>query len=115
MKLHWLLCALLLGGCAFGDASLAEVDPGTLPARPTYAEHIRPMMDFYCAACHDPDGQIGAQEGIDLTRYDDIVDEFEEIAEQVFEERTMPPGGARRLSARDEEILARWAEQGFAP
>jgi hypothetical protein len=110
----WLLL-LSAFGCAFGTGTLEEVDPAAIPERPTYAEHIQPMMDFYCAACHDPEGQVGAIEGLDVTSYEAVVDDFDEIAESVFEEHSMPPAGARQLSSLDEAILERWAAQEFPP
>jgi hypothetical protein len=124
------LVALAGTACGFGTLSLEEVDPDAIPPNPTYSQDIAPMMDYYCVACHDAKGQIGAQgddkrkaatpygddggEGIDLTSFEGVVGEFEEVEETILE-RSMPPGAARRLTARDEAILFRWAEQGFAP
>lgn len=127
--------SLLLGliGCGFGTQTLEEVDPDAIPANPTYSEHVAPILDFYCVACHDPNGQVGAlgddkrkdsfygledddggEDGIDLTNFAAVVDEFDDIEGTILL-REMPPGGARRLTAREEAILSRWADQGFAP
>jgi hypothetical protein len=132
---------------------LGEVDPETIPEVPTYEEHIKPLMEYYCVACHYPGSQgkaardlagldeAGAprafapgefdeegdafardrdaygliNEGIDpdLSSYEAVTAEFEEVAEEIFEDRTMPPGASRRLNAREELILSRWAALGF--
>lgn len=111
---HILLALLALGACAFGDRSVEQVDLEAVPAEPTYTEHIAPLMEFYCVTCHDPAGQVGEAYGVDLTSYDAVVDDFDDIDEALFDKRYMPPGGARRLSSVEEATIARWAAQGFA-
>lgn len=49
----------------------------------------------------------------DLSTYELLLEDFEEVAEEMFEDRTMPPGASRRLTAREEAILTRWAAIGF--
>jgi uncharacterized membrane protein len=107
-----LLSGLSLGACSFGTENIEVVDPAAIPAEPTYSEHIKPLMEFYCVACHDPEGQVGAVGGIDLTTYEAVSADYDDIREAVFDKRYMPPGGGRRLSAEDEATLARWDAQG---
>jgi mono/diheme cytochrome c family protein len=108
------LVCLALSACNFGAANIEEVDPEAIPLEPTYSAHIQPIMEFYCVACHDPEGQAGAAQDVDLTSYEAVVNDYDDIAEALFDKRYMPPGGARRLSSEDEATLARWATQGFA-
>jgi uncharacterized membrane protein len=131
-----LLAGLLFTSCFSGERLLGEVDPESIPETPTYTEHIRPIMEYYCVACHYPGanprslqeefvqrGVLTEEEGRrfilssgedpDLSTYEAIVEAFEEVAEEIFESQSMPPGASRRLTPREETILARWAAKGF--
>jgi mono/diheme cytochrome c family protein len=113
MKRKLLLVELFFGACSFGTENIESVDPDAIPAAPTYSEHIKPLMEFYCVACHDPEGQVGEAGGIDLTTYELVSGDYDDIREAIFDKRYMPPGGGRRLSAEDEATLARWDAQGL--
>jgi hypothetical protein len=134
-----LLAGLLFTGCFFGDRLLGEVDPESIPETPTYTEHIRPIVEYYCVACHYPGNKLrllqkeegpsvqqdalteeedssfilNSGEEPDLSTYEAVVEAFEEVAEEIFEAQSMPPGASRRLTPREETILARWAAKGF--
>ena len=112
------LAALLLGaslvtGCGLGDGDLAEVDPAALPAKVTYADHIKPRMEYYCVACHNPDSSLGNAGGWDFSGYKLVRASYASIARAAFTRLTMPPGGARKLTAEDIAFFHRWAALGF--
>lgn len=106
------LSAAALCGCGTGDLTIAEADPEAAPAHPTWSMHIEPIMEFHCVACHDPGGQAGAQEGYAYHTCEATRRGWGELVETVFEESSMPPGGAMRLQPWEELTLLRWREQG---
>jgi len=114
--------------CGLGEATIEEVAPDSVPARPTYTAHARPVLTFYCANCHaNPGahaGNSGADGGSGNSRCDDDDDLdyssylgsvacFRGVVTTVFEKATMPPGAARRIPPRGQAILRRWREAGF--
>lgn len=103
-----LLLLFLLGACAFGSLPIEEVDD--IPELPDYEVHVAPIMDFYCTACHGA-GNLFAGD-VSLTSEAEALNFCNEIDNQVFGIRAMPPGGARRLTAREEVILRRWLDNG---
>lgn len=107
-----LLAVLLFVGCGTGDLTLAEIDPAAAPANPTWSMHVRPIIEFHCVACHDPGGQAGAQEGYAYDTCQATRAGWEGLVETVFDENSMPPGGAMRLQPWEELTLLRWREQG---
>jgi hypothetical protein len=108
----FLLLSTLLLACPAGNLTLEELDPAAIPAEPTYTEHVQPILDYYCSACHDQNGQVGDIEGIDTTNYDDVVDEFDDIEDSI-QDRFMPPANARQLTPREIAILGRWKDSNF--
>lgn len=106
--------ALTLGaGCVpAGEGTLLEVDPDAAPARPTYTEHVAPLMEHYCTACHAPDAQAGEQEGYGYETCSKVRSNWWPLVETTFEEKTMPPGGAERVTSAHQLTLERWFEQG---
>ncbi|MCB9528692.1 MAG: hypothetical protein R3F65_20355 [bacterium] len=106
------LAAAWLIGCGDGDLTLEEADPAAAPAAPTWTDHVAPIIELHCVACHDPDGLTGAAEGVAYDTCEATRRNWRELEETVFEEGEMPPGGAMRLRAYEELILRRWHEQG---
>lgn len=104
--------ALAVSACAFGDGTLAEIDPAAAPAQPTYFEHIAPIMEAYCTACHAADAQPGEQEGYGYETCAKVRRGWGGIIETVFDSASMPPGGAVRVSEPEKLALARWWAQG---
>ncbi len=88
-----------------------------VPAEPTFAEHVAPIVYAHCTACH----HAGGPGPFALTTYDDVRDHAAQIAE-VTTSGYMPPWlpradhgefvGARRLDEPSRAILARWAASG---
>ena len=108
------LVLVAIAGCGTGDLTIEEVDPQSAPATPTWSMHVAPIIEFHCVACHDPGGQAGAQEGY---AYDTCAVTREKkgwdgLVETVFQEGSMPPGGAMRLQPWEELTLLRWRAQG---
>ena len=102
-------------GCLIGRSVKS---PANAPAELiTYAEHIAPILQARCVACHR-DGDIGP---MDLTSYDDASAWADMIAE-VTQDRRMPPWHAnpeyghfsndRRLDERELQLISDWARQG---
>lgn len=107
-----LLLSAAASGCAMGSGDLVDVDPGAAPERPTWTEHVEPVVTHYCAACHSRDAQPGAQEGVAYDSCQETKREWGDLREEVFEKSSMPPGGAERLRPWELMMLARWWEQG---
>jgi hypothetical protein len=102
---------VVLTGCGIGDADLVDVDPAAAPLHPTYAEHIAPLMETYCTACHAA-GEGG--EGGEV-RYDDcrwVVRNWGGLRSTALEGRSMPPPTAWVLSSADRLTLERWWRDG---
>jgi len=105
--------AALAAGCGLGDGDLADVDPAAVPDKVTYAQHIKPRMEYYCVACHNPDSSLGNAGGWDYSSYKLVLAGYNSIERAAFKQLTMPPGGARKLTAEDIAIFRRWASLGF--
>lgn len=112
MKLLLLPCSLLLT-LSCGGEPIEAVDPETIPETVTWTGEVQPMLDRYCQGCHTAETVAGGAGEIDFGSYRVAVCEWEELAEVVLEERSMPPGGASRLTARDIAILRSWRDDGF--
>ncbi|MCA9672412.1 MAG: hypothetical protein KC503_42755 [Myxococcales bacterium] len=107
------LVLLATASCGLGDLSIDEADPDSIPADPTYEGEVRPLMRYYCVACHAPSSQLGTAHDFDYSTYEGTKAGYGGILDTVFEQQSMPPGAARRMSPREEAIVKRWAEQGF--
>jgi uncharacterized membrane protein len=108
-----LLALLGISACGVGDGTLADVDPESVPADVAYTTHVQPRIDHYCTSCHNPDGLLGNAGGWDFSSYQRVRGAIDLIRQVAFEEKSMPPGGARRMSVRDAAILERWQATGF--
>lgn len=90
-----------------------------VPERPTFAEHVAPILYEHCTPCHR-DGGSGP---FAFESYDDVRDHATQISE-VTASGFMPPWlpvpgveplvGERRLTSVARDTLARWVEQGAA-
>lgn len=94
-------------GCGFGDMSLHEVDPEAAPQHPTWHDHIEPIMYLRCTACHE-----GGQNDAVFDTCTQLKRRERSFRLTTFEEKSMPPGGADRLSAWEVLAIERWFEQG---
>lgn len=106
------LALLLCAGCGFGDATLEDIDPEAAPARPTWSEHIEPLMQIYCTACHAPDAQTGEAEGYGFETCEKTRRNWRGLYQTTFESETMPPGGGPRPLPWELLTLQRWYDQG---
>lgn len=104
---------VLVAGCGIGDSTLDELDPGAVPAVVTYRQHVQPRLDYYCVSCHNPDGPLGSAGGWDLSTYLFVRAAHASIMDAAVSRRSMPPGGARRLTPTDEAVLRKWKAGGF--
>ena len=78
-----LLVVLLTGGCGeSGPESTTGDDAGAV----NYAQHVAPILEARCGACHD-DGGIG---GFSLLSYD-AARTWANFATELMETRQMPP------------------------
>lgn len=114
--MRW-LSGCVLACCGFvlacGGEPIEDVDPDSIPRVATWDSHVAPMLDRYCQGCHSGQTLGGPVEEFDFASYEHTVCEWEDVQEVLFEERSMPPGGAQRPSARDLAILRVWAQRGF--
>jgi hypothetical protein len=110
--LPWSLLGALCLGCDLGDQPLSEVDPEAAPAEPTWSEHVQPLMEIYCTACHAPDAQTGESEGYGFETCAKTKRYWGPLYQSTFVVRDMPPGGAPRPLSWELLTLERWHAQG---
>jgi hypothetical protein len=111
------LAAAVFSTVAQGRGQTGAVDNAVAPSRPTFTEHIAPLVFEHCAPCHRQDGPAP----FPLLSYDDVSRRARQIA-LVVGRRIMPPWkpvgemnrfvGDRRLSEDQISLFARWADQG---
>ena len=99
------------------EAAAAAAAAEALPAAPTFASHIAPIVFKNCAICHRP-GEAGP---FSLLTFAEVAKRSKLIAE-VTARRTMPPWlpvaghgsfvGERRLTATEIALFQRWHDQG---
>jgi mono/diheme cytochrome c family protein len=105
-------------GLASGFAVLLAAAPAfAADEEVTYSKHVAPILWENCAGCHRP-GEVGP---FSLLSYGDAAKRAEFLGE-ITASRRMPPWKAepgfgefhdvRRLSDREIELIARWAEAG---
>ncbi len=125
-------CILLLAGCvgllavlAHGDEDHAddaveapEIHGLSLPAQPTYHEHVRPIMEASCVDCH-AEGQIAGYAPLTEARF--VAFAADDVAWHVTR-RIMPPWPPSRenlplrhdrsLSDYEIALIAAWVDAG---
>ncbi|MEZ4871601.1 MAG: hypothetical protein R2827_04995 [Bdellovibrionales bacterium] len=93
------LTPFLLIGCESGNKTLLRVRPDAIPASPSYAEYIAPMMEFHCGGCHTGD-RAGDDAEDPVRPFPEKVNqttccvssEIEDIIYKSFIRVDMPPG-----------------------
>jgi len=100
-----------LGGC--GEDNFGVVDPAVLPAVVSFEKHIAPRMNYYCVGCHNQNGQLGNAGGWNLEGYWRTRLSIESIEKVSFEDKSMPPGGARRMTSWDAALFRKWREEDY--
>ena len=108
-------CVVLLSAC---EDKIDPIDPGGnggdgLPDNVTYTQHVKPVLDQYCAFCHGTGvtgaARQGAPPGIDMDTYDTAVATSERSNVRI-QAGTMPPAGP--LTAYDRDLFQKWVDQG---
>jgi peroxiredoxin len=104
-------------GCLIGRSIKSPSTASSESANITYSEHIAPILQARCVACHRQ-GDIGP---MDLSSYDDAAAWADMIVE-VTQDRRMPPWHAnpeyghfandRRLSDQELQKIEDWARNG---
>lgn len=102
----------VVGLLSCGGDPIEVVDPASIPANPTWVDDVAPLLDRYCQSCHSADTLGGAPDGLDFRSYDRTVCEWGDVYETVLRDRSMPPAGAQRPTARELALLERWGDQG---
>jgi hypothetical protein len=103
---------------AFGAATRQKSpSPAAVVAKPTYAEHVAPILNSHCVACHRP-GQVAP---FSLIGYENAK-KWSGMMSRVTHEGLMPPWKAEagygefldenRLSESELQILKAWQETG---
>lgn len=110
------LALLLWSGCGEGTGTLEEVDPEAAPMQPTWSEHIAGILEERCTACHSEDSQLGEASGYgyDTCEKTKRSENWRGLIETGLESKTMPPGGADKITPAEALALTRWWEQGAA-
>lgn len=111
------LGAAALGALAFGAASRSEAPKAKAPAKPTYAEHIAPILNARCVECHRP-GEVAP---FSLVGYENAK-KWSGMTAGVTEKGIMPPWkaaegfgdfkDANRLTQVEIETLRNWHKNG---
>ena len=116
LRVRVLLAGLLATGC--GDLALEDVAPESIPALPTYAVHIQPIVSHYCVPCHSETtrpGKRGEESDQNYTTYEGTVAGYHGIETNVLKKDKMPPGAARRVTSWEKAVLVRWSKVGYPP
>lgn len=108
--LQLLLVGSALIGC--GDQILEAVDPAAAPMQPTYSVHIAAIMKRRCTTCHSTEALAGELDGYGYGTCAKVKQHWDGIVETVFEDNSMPPGGADRVESWERLALQRWWDQG---
>ncbi|RYG26383.1 ascorbate-dependent monooxygenase [bacterium] len=110
---------LLLPAAALGFVATRKEDPKPIkiPAKPTYAKDVAPILNRSCVSCHQ-DGEVAP---FSLKGYD-AAKKWSGMTAAVTKSRQMPPWKAaagygefqheNRLTDEEIAILAKWAETG---
>jgi len=102
------------------DATVVDTSQAVVPENPTYYEHVKPIMELHCIACHS-EGQIAGD--IPLTDPEMVIKGASDIAFNVSiaymppwmpSRQSLPMQHDRRLSDVEIATLVTWADN-FAP
>ena len=112
------LIPLLLVVFVFGFTVRSPSGEKSVPATPTFAEHIAPIIFNNCTFCHRP----GEAAPFSFLRYRDV-EKRGRLIRKVTKSRYMPPWHPvpghgeflddRRLDKKDIELIDRWVETGM--
>ena len=112
------LMPLLLVVFVFGFTVRSQSGEKSVPATPTFAEHIAPIIFNNCTSCHRP----GEAAPFSFLRYRDV-EKRGRLIRKVTKSRYMPPWhpvpghgeflGDRSLDEKDIELIDRWVETGM--
>lgn len=111
-----IIFAFLMFSCTNASENdlIDQVDPEQVI---TYTEHIKPIFDSNCVACHSNPAINGA--GVPLTTLSEVqssienTDLIERINRQSGEGGFMPLGGSRIPQA-SIDLIIQWQSEGFA-
>lgn len=113
-----LLFLLHLGGCP-GFGKVVPDAGGTVPADPTYDEHVGPILDAYCIKCHTSPSQNGAPTDFRLDQYGPDGEllgaggKADRIAARAGgSNSSMPPTGNTAPTQVERDTLAAWLADG---
>ncbi len=103
---------------ALACPGLGDESAGDVPDRPTWDEHIQPIMDDHCVLCHGENPVGGAPSGFRLDQYADegSVDGGFTMGERIEARASdgspsfMPPG--ETLDPTSRETISKWVDIG---
>ncbi|WP_400192836.1 hypothetical protein [Hymenobacter sp. B81] len=115
LRLRFLFLLLILGSCAYDNAEdIAGPAPEcTPPAEVSYVQHITPLLNRNCYACHNSALQSG---NVNLQDFGQLQQQARSgvllgNVKHLPGYKPMPQGGAK-LSDCDIALLQRWVEAG---
>jgi len=128
------LFTVLLAGC---QATLADLDPASLEAAPTFTRDVLPLYEKYCIDCHTRGARMDGGVALDVyvaahsTRVrsacvsigTDVINEYgawllpeagygSPVPCEPWVPLSMPPGATPRLTLGEQVTLARWVAAG---
>jgi uncharacterized membrane protein len=122
-----LITALMFGlsgvmGCGSGDLPLDQVDPGAVPADPSF-DMVFSIIQRECTPCHNDGGEddeedadrrasAGNGDNPNYETCEGVIDNLDNLYSEVFVRNTMPPGAWPRLTSEEKLIIQRWLDNG---
>ena len=110
-------CAAMLGSCSYAAPDITSV-----PANPSYARDVRPLLADHCLLCHSSPPDRGAPRTFRLDVYSDTgqVAGAQSFAADVVaqvQSRHMPPGAKSGdgVGPNGQKLLESWLAAGAPP
>ena len=108
--------AVVMPSCKSSKSTASSTTPVTVPDKPSYAVHIKPIVDAACGTkCHSPAKKA---DGLDLSYFEGVKDACEKhklLGSIKHESGVKPmPRMAPQLSAQAIATIEKWINEGYA-
>ena len=134
------LAGTLMGWLALGAGACGSSPPGPIPAMPTYSADVKPIVLQHCVRCHGAGGTLNVdpRSSLQFPPPNGYLDHYEDQGDCTPDDAGAPPAGCKLgarslaqtmkayvasdayqmpplpdppLAARDQQIIARWADE----